>query len=353
MRTMMATLGLVVLCAAGAGAQTTLFTSKDFRQDRDHWTDPAYYRYNTARELTDMQVGNRYGQKGSGDDKYDIRSPYPYKDSWEHYQAWLKKANGGTKHTLATLPNWDGQWDRARMWLDSVGIQASTIAAALTPQYQEYYVEQVKAESEGRQWWAAAYCLPDGFVRGLWGPHEFLVRPNEVVLLDSQFHEIQVRWVFTDGRGHAAEEFQFPQWQGESIGFWDGDALVIHTNQIRQWNATHSMFEWSDQLTAVERYQRVGDEIHGEVTLYDPVAFRYPLYAKLRFKRADAAERPVYNTCTDTNGPSGKLYYGPDGKLNERTPGDPAYWNPNDPRPWEKQYQLGEGRAGSSTEKQK
>jgi hypothetical protein len=151
----------------------------------------------------------------------------------------------------------------------------------------------------------------------------------------------QVRWVELT-RGHRPEEQQYPQWQGESIGFWDGSALVVHTNQIRQWNATHSMFEWSDQLTAVERYERVGDAIVAEITLYDPVAFLQPLHARIRYTRAPAAERPVYSTCTDTNGPSSNIFARPDGIVDERTPGDPAYWDPNDPRPWAKHYALGE-----------
>src|SRR5688572_29081053 len=123
---------------------STLFTSADYRQDRARWTDPAYYLHNTARELTDMQVDNRFGQKGSGVDAYDIKSPYPFRSSTEHYQAWLTKANGGTKHTLVTLPDWDGRWNAGATWLDSRRIQASTIAAALTAQYREYYVQDRK-----------------------------------------------------------------------------------------------------------------------------------------------------------------------------------------------------------------
>ena len=341
MRTILAALSLVV-CAAGAAAQTTLFNTEDYRQDREHWTDPAYYLHNTARQLTDMQEQHRFGEEGSGEDEYDVRSPYPFTDSWEHYQAWLQQANGGTRHTLETLPDWDGRWSGTDTWLNSERIQAGTIASALTLQYQEYYVQQAKAEAEGRHWWPASFCLPDGFMRGVWGADEFLIRPNQVVILNGRFHETQVRWIFTDGRDHSPEDLQFPQWQGESVAFWDGDALVIHTNQIRQWNASHSMFEWSDQLTAVERYERIGDEMVGEVTLYDPVAFQYPLHAKLRFAPADSADRPIYNTCTDTNGPSGNVFIGADGLLNERLPGDPGYWDPTDPRPWAALYAIGE-----------
>ena len=350
MRAAIAWLTLTLLSATSLSAQTTIFTTEDYRKDVNRWTDPAYYLYNTARELTDMQVDNRFGQKGSGADKYDIKSPYAFKTAREHYDAWLKKAAGGTRHTLATLPNWDGVWNTGRSWLDSSDIQASTVAAALTLQYREYYVQQVKAEAEGRHWWAAAFCLPDGYIRGISrGPQQFVTRTDQVLMLTDTLVSTQVRWVHTDGKGHRPDDQQFPQWLGESIGFWDGTALVIHTNQIRQWNATHSLFEWSDQLTAVERYERVGNELVAEVTLYDPVAFLYPLHARFRMTRDQKNDRMVFSTCTDTNGPSSNIYARPDGIVDERVPGDPGYWDPNDPRPWAAHYAIGERqRRGGS-----
>ena len=338
---------MVMLSLTTAAAQTTLFNTKDYRQDRDRWTDPAYYLYNSARELTDMQVDTRYGMKGKGEDTYQIKSPYPFKDSWEHYQAWLQKASGGTKHTAATLPDWDGQWDPGPTWLDSRGIQASTIAAVLTPAYREYYVQQVKAEAEGRHWWAAAFCLPDGFIRGVTRAGQFVVRPAQTLILSDMLVSLQVRWVATDGSGHRSEERQFPQWQGESIGFWDGNALVVHTNQIKQWNATHSMFEWSDQMTAVERYERVGDEIRADLTLYDPAAFLQPLHATITYRRSRTGDRPIFSTCSDTNGPSSNIFVRPDGVTDEKVQGDPGYWDPNDPRPWAAHYAVGERRQAT------
>src|SRR5688500_8741698 len=152
---------------AAAQAPPTLFSTTDYRRDQARWTDPAYYLFNTARQLTDMQVENRFAQKGSAADKYDIKSPHPFATSWDHYQAWLKRASGGTGQSLASLPGWDGLWTVRETWLDSNDIQASTMAAALTPRYREYYVQQAKAEAEGRHWWAASFCLPDGFIRGV------------------------------------------------------------------------------------------------------------------------------------------------------------------------------------------
>ena len=344
MRAATCALILILSIAAPLAAQTTLFSTEDYRKDQARWTDPAYFLFNTARQLTDMQVENRFGQKGSASDKYDIKSPYPFKTSEEHYQAWLKKANGGTKYQPATLPNWDGIWAVRSGWLDSEDIQASTIVKALTPKYREYYVQEVKAEAEGRHWWAASFCLPEGYLRGVArSPQQFIVRPDQVLMLTDTVVSMQVRWVEMS-KGHRPEKQQFPQWLGESIGFWDGAALVIHTNQIRQWTISHSNIEWSDQLSTVERYEKVGNQIMGEITLYDPVAFAYPLHATLQVRPAPA-DRMVYSTCTDTNGPSSNIHVRADGVTDERVPGDPGYWDPNDPRPWAAHYAIGERRT--------
>ena len=333
----------VMSLGPGLGAQT-LFTTDDYRQDRELWTDPAYYDFNTARELTDMQVNTRYGERGSGTDDYTLTSPYTYRSSDEHYQAWFEEANGGSNHSFETLPDWEGMWVGGDSWLNSIGVQASSIAAVLTPQYQEYYVQQVKAESEGRHWWAASFCLPNGFIRALWrSPKEFVLRPEKVRTISSVLVETQVRWISTDGSGHSSEDMSYPKWLGESIGFWDGDVLIVHTNQIKGWNATHSLFEWSDQLTAVERYEMIDDNIVGEVTLYDSNAFVAPLHAEFEFNRLDLpGYRMSYDTCTDTNGLSSKVFLDEDGRINERLPGDSGYWDPTEPRPWAEHYTFGE-----------
>jgi len=85
------------------------------------------------------------------------------------------------------------------------------------------------------------------------------------------------------------------------------------------------------------RYRRLGNRIEGEITLYDSDVFVRPVYAKMKFdlERETRPElRPLYNTCTDTNGPSTAYFMDERGKLNERLPGDPLYWDAVDPRPW-------------------
>src|ERR1051325_2002383 len=61
-----AALAGVLLLAASAAAQTTIFNTKDFHQDRDLWTNPAYYLNNTVGELRGMAIDYDSGGKGKG-----------------------------------------------------------------------------------------------------------------------------------------------------------------------------------------------------------------------------------------------------------------------------------------------
>src|SRR5213593_63759 len=340
---------LTVLLSLPAAAQTTIFNTKDFRQDRDLWTNPAYYRNNTVAQLRGMAIDYDSGGRGSGQEAaaraygsegtgrvggLNLASPYGFKTAWEHYQAWLQKAGRGTRHTKETIPDWRGRWDGGPSGLNGGPNPASSVAAMLTLKYREYFVQDLKATAEGRIWGAGSFCLPGGFFSSL-GAEEFIVTPEKVWTLAAGNGENYIRWIYTDGSGHSPKESEYPKWHGESIGFWNRDALIVHTNQIRGWKG--GLSEFSDKLETVERYRRVGDMIEGEITLYDADVFVQPVHAKMRFQldRQTRPElRPLYNTCTDTNGPSAAYFMDERGKLNQRLPGDPLYWDATDPRPW-------------------
>ena len=339
---------LALVLTASAAAQTTIFTTPDIRQDRERWTDPAYYRNNTVGQLRGMAIGTEpgggstqqansrvYGSEGTGKvGALDLSSPYSYKTAWEHYQALLKEARGGTKHTKDTIPDWSGRWMGGAVGLGGGPSPASSVAALLTPTYREYFVRELKAYTEGRIWSAGSICLPGGFFSAL-GAEEFIVTPNRVYTLGASNGENYIRWIYTDGSGHSAKEAEFSKWHGESVGFWNGDMLIVHTNQIHGWKG--GLSEFSDGLETVESIRRVGDRLEGEITLYDPEVLVRPVRARMRWevdKEARPELRPTYNTCTDTNGPSSKVFMDERGILNERLPGDSLYWDTTDPRPW-------------------
>ncbi len=327
---------LVALSLSASVEAQDIFTTEDFRQDREHWTDPAYYRNNTVYEIRDMDRDAFFGEEGTGQvGAADLASPYPYTSAWEHYQAWLGDADGGTQHTRTTIPDWRGRFVSGGDRLDGGPNPASSVVPMLRPRYQEYFVQDMKALVEGRTWGANAFCLPGGFMTAVRDAEEFIATPERVWILSAGNNRNYIRWIYTDDSGHTAEDYQYPKWHGESIGFWDGDALVVHTNQIRGWKG--GLSEFTDNLETVERYQRVGDTIEGEITFYDSEVFVRPVYSKLAYELYTDTRpelRPLYNTCTDTNGPAPKVHMDERGILNERLPGDPLYWDATDPRPW-------------------
>ena len=66
-------------------------------------------------------------------------------------------------------------------------------------------------------------------------------------------------------------------------------------------------------------------------------------------KEEKPEDRPTYNTCTDTNGPSPGIYLDENGFLNSHVPGDPGFtWDPTDPRPWGTYYTESDKRFAAT-----
>jgi hypothetical protein len=73
-----------------------------------------------------------------------------------------------------------------------------------------------------------------------------------------------------------------PQWFGDTIGFWDGDALITWTSNVQAW-ISHGGFEYSNKLQSIEIYTPRKDAagklvgLKHEVVLYDDEAFVDPV----------------------------------------------------------------------------
>ncbi len=124
----------------------------------------------------------------------------------------------------------------------------------------------------------AAACRPPGMPRIMAAnfPLEFIIQPKRVIIffeLDSQR-----RIIYTDGRKHTPVDELDPSLNGESIGHWEDEILVVDTIGLRSepvfdmTGATHS-----DALHVVERIRRLDEtRIEDRMTLEDPKAFTRP-----------------------------------------------------------------------------
>ncbi len=108
-------------------------------------------------------------------------------------------------------------------------------------------------------------------------PWEFIQLPDKVV----QVFEWGKHWrtIWTDGRRVPDEIVSGPFWYGYSVGEWQGDTLIVKTNNLdgRQW-----IDEWGTPIseydtTIEERWRRVSDNsMELTITITDPAVYTRP-----------------------------------------------------------------------------
>ena len=145
----------------------------------------------------------------------------------------------------------------------------------LTPAAQALYDAGVKSNAEGNAFRDdTGNCWPAGMPKWwtrVW-PIQIMQYPTGLVMVQGLMNA--VRWVYMDGRGHMDPDIGVQTFQGESIGKWDGDTLVIDTGGFvnkRHWVQTG--IPVSDQLHIVERIKPApdGESFTVELTMTDPV----------------------------------------------------------------------------------
>jgi hypothetical protein len=208
--------------------------------------------------------------------------PPQFQDSYRFYLDMKAKAHGGTHHVITDMPDWSGLWTRGPGGLkfDPAQPGAPTdgkITAVLTPEYQAKYQKKIADVLKGIEWDQLSYCLPAGFPRMLTEPflREFIDLPNETWQINEQ--QSETRRIYTDGRGHVPEDEAFALWEGDSIGFWDGDTLVVHTIRVKPGQYQRVQPDYSDQASTVERIRKIdADTIEDDITVWDPPALVKP-----------------------------------------------------------------------------
>jgi len=126
-----------------------------------------------------------------------------------------------------------------------------------------------------------ATCRPAGVLRLLTfpPPRKILQLPGLLVILSER--DVTFQQIFTDGR--ALPKDPEPSWNGYSIGKWEGDTLVVHTNGLRDgtW-LDRKGSPLTDAATITERFRRVNyGSMEIEVTVEDLKAYTKPWTVKL------------------------------------------------------------------------
>ncbi len=304
-----------------------IFTSKDFYKDRALWSDRRYFRCNSGMDLEGQWGANgveligdkppasaAWGYCDRDMPREALVSPYPFKTAQEHYEALMNetRARGGpTQYTAATLPGeWNGRYEFPTAtpgndhWFFGQKLQIPTMLSILTPEYQQRAVQmQYHQANTNKALWPAQFCWPEGFMRRWHYPstreHHVLLTPS-LVHISANFADNFVTDIYVGRQFNMTGAVprlgqDVPRWYGETIGFWDNDALITWTSNIQGW-ITHGAFEFSNQMQTIEIYSPDRDEngkflglLH-EAIFYDPEAFVEPVRIVRTLRRLSGFE---------------------------------------------------------------
>jgi len=148
-------------------------------------------------------------------------------------------------------------------------------AAQNVPSYKPEFAAKVKNLNDNESKLDQVfYCGKPGVPR-LGPPRKIMQTPKEVVFLYEDMSGDGYRVIPTDGRPHRADAS--PSYNGDSVGRWEGDTLVIEATSFVEdtWFGENGYFH-SDAMRVIERFTRQGDAILYEVTVDDPKVLTAP-----------------------------------------------------------------------------
>ena len=171
------------------------------------------------------------------------------------------------------------------------------------PPYKPELASKVQLLSDKRQFNDPSfYCKPLGVPR-MGPPSQVVQTPGLVVLLYQGRNTF--RTVPTDNRPHNADADW--TWNGDSVGRWDGDTLVIDTTRLVEdsWLGADGWFH-SNKMHVVERLTRKGDTLTWSATVDDPGVFTKPWEMTPRTQRLNPNPRALLEEdppCLEQDGP--------------------------------------------------
>ncbi|MFM1885580.1 MAG: hypothetical protein RL026_737 [Pseudomonadota bacterium] len=165
----------------------------------------------------------------------------------------------------------EGKPDLTGIWIN-IGDAITPPAMPLQPWAQELFDKwrQVKQDNPG------AYCLPQTGLMSLANYPYKLVQTPQVIVQMMEDIVPGYRQIHMDGRKHPSADEWNPSWFGHSIGWWEGDTLVVDTQGFNE--KTPGFGIHTEKLHLVERYTRLSrGRMRMELTIMDEDAFTRPL----------------------------------------------------------------------------
>lgn len=216
---------------------------------------------------------------------------------WPLYpQPGVPKGPDGKPNLAAPAPRTaDGKPDLSGIWMRSDLVGPSSVQTAAGPPlatfgnagagfkeglpYQPWAAELRKKRAAAS--WVEnpdALCLPQGPLQYHLDPQprKIVQMPGQILIIYESNYGL--RTIYTDGRSLPPQGEPQPYWHGYSVGRWEGDTLVVESNNFRGdgWLDTGGS-PYTDAAKVTERFRRVNfGQLDIELTLDDPKAYTKP-----------------------------------------------------------------------------
>ena len=134
---------------------------------------------------------------------------------------------------------------------------------------------------------------------GFNGNYQILQTPDYVAILVEMNHDVRI--IRMRDRAHIPGSVQ--PWLGDSVGWWEGETLVVETTNLNPKGHVYSLgggFRYSAQTRVLERFTRTAkDQILYEFSVDDPEVFSKVWRAEMPMR---AAKGPIYEyACHEGN----------------------------------------------------
>jgi hypothetical protein len=153
---------------------------------------------------------------------------------------------------------------------------------------QEWAIAETKARALPERGYddPTAHCFVAGVPRSIYvpSPMQILQPPGYVVFLHER---MSWRTIPLDGRQHLPDTIRL--WQGDSVGRWEGDTLVVETRNLNGKTWLNEVGEIvSHAETVVERFiPESADRIIYRATVTDPIVYTRPWTIEIPLNRQD------------------------------------------------------------------
>jgi hypothetical protein len=134
-----------------------------------------------------------------------------------------------------------------------------------------------------------ANCMPMGFTQFHMQPQPRKIVQTPTLILIMYEANYGLRHIYLDGRKLPPQGEPQPWWYGYSVGRWEGDTLVVETNNVR--GAEEGPFDgwldvrgspYSGQAKFTERFRRPNfGKLEIDLTLDDPKAYTKPFTVRI------------------------------------------------------------------------